>query len=364
MDLPVIAVSGTPAECGGAYGRAAAELIVGNVEAYRERFAVQVGLDTSAVRLAGARFRETTHEYAPRIGAMLDAVADAAGVDASEIYALNARTELLYGSPLVDECTLVGVLEDAAGHTTLGQNWDWHPEQRPFTLLLATRDERGFTVATLAEAGMVAKAGLNSAGVGVCVSLLGCDRDGRPGGVPYHVLLRMALESDCLTTALRSVCPAPRSASINMLLGQAGQGPGGGEVLDIELVPGDLGVKHPAGGLVTHANHLETGLPVRDRLKDLGGSSWFRSARAERLLRRAATAGPLGRKELGEVFADHLSYPHAICRHVDESDGVEERSETIYSILLDLDDRRLAIAPGPPCGGEYTEFTLGELVFT
>ena len=52
MDLPVIAVSGTPAECGGAYGRAAAELIVGNVEAYRERFAVQVGLDTSAVRLA------------------------------------------------------------------------------------------------------------------------------------------------------------------------------------------------------------------------------------------------------------------------------------------------------------------------
>ena len=24
----------------------------------------------------------------------------------------------------------------------LAQNWDWHPEQRPYTLLLITRDEQ------------------------------------------------------------------------------------------------------------------------------------------------------------------------------------------------------------------------------
>ena len=61
---------------------------------------------------------------------------------------------------------------------------------------------------------MVAKAGLNSAGVGLCLNVLTTDRDGGPGGVPYHVVLRAVLEADCLALALRAVCgcrAAPRS---------------------------------------------------------------------------------------------------------------------------------------------------------
>jgi isopenicillin-N N-acyltransferase-like protein len=359
LPLPVVAVTGPPADLGVAYGRAAAELIEGNLAAYRRRFAARAGLDGEAVRRAGAGFRDRTHEALPRIAAMLDGVARGAGVSVDEIYALNARTELLYGSAST-ECTAVGVI-DCEGHTVLAQNWDWHPEQRPYTLLLATRDERGHAVATLAEAGMLAKAGLNSAGVGVCVNLLGCDRDGRPGGLPYHVILRAALEADDLGLVLRSVCTAPRGASINLLLGQAGpaDGDGGGEIVDVELVPGDVGVLHPVGGLLAHANHLESSLSVRDRLVDLGGSSWFRSARALRLLGRA---DPVRRKDVVALLADHGGYPHAICRHVDDRDPEDERSESVYSIILDLDERRLSIAAGPPCGSGYADVLLDRLV--
>jgi isopenicillin-N N-acyltransferase-like protein len=372
LALPVVAVAGSPGEGGAGYGRAAADLVAGNVEAYRRRFA-RAGLDPVAVRRAGASFRRGTHRLQPRIAAMLDGLAEGAGVGVEEIYALNARTELLYGAalrygaaPPPGECTAVGVLDShtEARHTVLAQNWDWHPAQRPYTLLLATRDERGHAVATLAEAGMLAKAGLNSAGLGVCVNMLGCDRDGRPGGLPYHVLLRAALEADSLGAALMAVCTAPRSASINLLLGQAGPPPGGGEVIDLELVPGDFGVRHPVDGILAHANHLETALPVRDRLKDDAGSTWFRSARADRLLRRA-TAEPGGRvagKDLIALLADHGGYPYSICRHVDERDAEDDRSESIFSVVLDLDERRLSIAPGPPCTGQYAEVTLDELV--
>ena len=375
LPLPVVVVSGSPAECGAAYGRAARDLIAGNLDVYRRRFATRVGLDPVAVRRAGAGFRGGTHRLQPRIAAMLDGLAEGAGIPVEEIYALNARTELLYGaSPVPTECTAVGVLDShtADGHTVLAQNWDWHPAQRPYTLLLASRDERGHAIATLAEAGMLAKTGLNSAGLGVCVNMLGCDRDGRPGGLPYHVLLRAALEADSLGAALKAVCNAPRSASINLLLGQAGPQPvggaagppfGGGELIDLELVPGDLGVRHPVDGILAHANHLETPLPVHDRLKDDAGSTWFRSARADRLLRRvcAEPGGRVGEQDLIALLADHGGYPSAICRHVDERDPDDERSESIYSILLDLDDRRLAIAPGPPCGGRYARVSLDEL---
>jgi isopenicillin-N N-acyltransferase-like protein len=385
LPLPLISVTGSPAEWGAAYGDAARDAIRANVDLYRRRFAAEAGLDRPEVRAAGAAFRSATTALAPRLAAALDGVAAGAGVPVEDVYALNGRSELLYGAgrgPAHGRagtapppgggtaapdgpdggCTAVGVLgtHTASGRLLLGQNWDWHPDQRDATILLHTRDERGHAVLTLAEAGMLAKTGLNAAGVGVCINLLGCDRDGLPGdggasGVPYHVLVRAALEAANLSRALQSVLRLPRNSSINMLLGQAGPAgePAGGELIDLEVVPRDAGWLHPDGGVLTHANHLEAALPVHDTIKDWGGSSLFRSARARRLLAEAAQAGKVTEDDLAAVFRDHASHPLAICRHVDEADAPADRSETVYSILLDLDARRFGIAAGPPCRHEY-----------
>jgi isopenicillin-N N-acyltransferase like protein len=368
LPVPLVSVSGPPADCGAAYGAAAAEQIARNIEAYARRFAVQAGLSTPAVHAAGAEHRRAALVHHPRIAQMLDAVAEGAGVPVNAIYALNARTELIYGAlgeaagppdALDGGCTSIGVLgtHTASGHLLIGQNWDWHPEQRDTMLLLRTTDERGHAVLTLTEAGMLAKAGLNSTGVGVCVNLLGCDRDGvGPAGVPYHVMLRAVLESDCLATALRATVRPPRTSSINMLIGQAGDA--GGEVIDVEIAPGESGWLHPAGGVLTHANHFEAGVPVYDTFKDWGGSSMFRSARARRLLAEPAAAGKVTEDDVIEVFRDHGSYPSSICRHDDGRDPYYERSESAYSILIDLNDRRMAVAPGPPCQSTYTWLEL------
>jgi isopenicillin-N N-acyltransferase-like protein len=366
LPVPVVSVRGTPGECGAAYGAAAAGLIATNVDLYLRRFRDEAGLTIDAVRTAGDGFRRATATHHPRVAQMLDGVAEGAGVGVGEIYALNARTELIYGAGPEGAdggCTAVGVLgtHTASGHLLLGQNWDWHPDQREAMVLLVTHDERGLAVLALAEAGMLAKAGLNSAGVGVCVNMLGCDRDGLPSGgdapgVPYHVLLRAVLESDSLSWALRAACRSPRNASINLLLGQADDT--GGELIDLELAPGEAGWLHPMDGLVTHANHFETTLPVHDSAKDLGGSSLFRSARARRLLGPAAAAGKVVEDDVAEVFRDHASFPLSICRHVDERDAPRDRSETVYSVLLDLHERRFGLAAGPPCAHEYTWLDL------
>ncbi|MFI6763539.1 C45 family autoproteolytic acyltransferase/hydrolase [Micromonospora sp. NPDC050417] len=384
LPVPVIRVEGTPERCGFDYGIAARQPIATNLDLYLRRFRVEAGLDLAAVRAAGEAFRRTTATHHPRVAQMLDGVAEGAGVGVGEIYALNARTELLFGATPTGAlatptgghgsaatvpdgrdggCTAAGVLgtHTASGNLLLGQNWDWHPDQREAMVLLATRDERGLTVLALAEAGMLAKTGLNSAGVGVCVNMLGCDRDGLPAdgtppGVPYHVLLRAALEADSLAGALKAACRGSRNSSINLLLGQAGEA--GGELIDLELVPGDAGWLHPVDGVLTHANHLESRLPVHDTMKDYGGSSMFRSARARRLLDPAAQARKVTESDLADLFGDHASFPHAICRHVDERDALADRSETVFSVLLDLDDLRFGIASGPPCGHEYDWLVL------
>jgi isopenicillin-N N-acyltransferase-like protein len=368
----IVDVSGTPTEMGRAYGDQAAGMIRANIDEYLVRFERSVGLDRAAVVTEGRAYIGTTQARFPRLAQMLAGVAAGAGVEPALIYAINARSELLYGTPAggspggatprqdsatgeFGECTVIGVLDGRCsnGHTMLAQNWDWHPEQRPYTLLLITRDEHGHEVATLTEAGMLAKSGLNNKGIGVCVNLLGSDRDGRPGGVPYHVLLRSVLEADSLSWALRNALRTPRSASINLLVGQAHAG--GGEIIDLELVPGDAAWLHPAEGLLVHANHFETALPVYDTIKDWGGSSPFRSARVRRLL---AAHSQIGEKELLSALTDHHSEPLAVCRHLDERDADLDRSETIWTTVMDLDERSLRLIAGPPCtGGAGTLFT-------
>ncbi|HZN20096.1 MAG TPA: C45 family peptidase [Micromonosporaceae bacterium] len=391
LPVPVVSVTGTPAQCGAAYGAQTAGLVAQIIEAYHRRFADQAGLTRTAVRAAGAIYQEVTREHHPRVAQMLEGLADGAGVPAEEIYATNARTELIYGSPAQlhtgsaaraaglargdggpgvpsggpcpdgpdGGCTSLGVLgtHTASGHLLLAQNWDWHPDQRDTMLLLRTTDERGHTVLALTEAGMLAKTGLSSAGVGICVNMLGCDRDGLPPGarpgVPYHVLVRAALEAEHLPNALRRTVRPPRNSSINLLLGQAGSGPEGGEMVNLELVPGDVGWLHPVDGIITHANHFDTPLRVYDTIKDWGGSSLFRAARARRLLTPAALAGKVSEDDLAGVLRDHAGFPLAICRHAEERDAWYDRAETVYSVLLDLDERRMAVAAGPPCTGDY-----------
>ncbi|WP_412541322.1 C45 family peptidase [Longispora sp. K20-0274] len=357
MTLPLIVAEGTPYEIGVSYGRQAAELIAGNFADYLVKFRVSGGHTPADVTRLGEEFRPTTQRYAPRIAAMLDGVAEGSGLPVGDIYALNARTELMV--PRISECTGVAVLPEhtASGHTLLGQNWDWHPSQSPFTLVLATRDERGHEVLALAEAGMLAKAGLNSAGVGVGVNLLTCDRDGGPGGVPYHVLIRAVLDAPEGISVALGVCSLPRSASINLLIGVAG-----GVAVDLELAPGLTGRVLPTDGILTHSNHFVSGIGVRDRFYDLGGgSSLFRDFRLRQVLEAAAAERRVEEKDVIAALQDHLGYPYAICRHIGPEDPEELWSVTVSSVVMDLDDRRMLVTNGTPCGNAYQSIELRDV---
>ncbi len=356
MTFPLLVAQGDPAEIGAAYGEQARGQIEGNLEDYREKFRT-VGIDSTQARRLGEAFRVTTHDYTPRIAATLDAVAESAGVAVGDIYALNARTELMLpAGPQVTECTGVAVLPEAtaSGHTLLAQNWDWYPSQQPYSLVLATRDERGHEIVCLTEAGMLAKTGLNSAGVGVCVNLLHCDRDGAAGGVPYHVLIRAALDQPHGISPALKVTALPRSASINLLVGTAG-----GVAVDLEIAPGATGRVLPNDGLLVHANHFVSDIDVVDAIYDVGGSSLFRDYRLRQLLAARAADQALTAEDVAYALRDHLGYPYALCRHVNPDDPPELQSLSCSAVVMDLDEQVLLVSDGPPCESPFREISLG-----
>jgi hypothetical protein len=55
-----------------------------------------------------------------------------------------------------------------------------------------------------------------------------------------------------------------------------------------------------------------------------------------------------------EILKDHGSSPQAICLHPDPAEG-DEASAVMFSMVTDVRERRLWVAPGNPCETAFVE---------
>jgi len=78
--------------------------------------------------------------------------------------------------------------------------------------------------------------------------------------------------------------------------------------------------------------------------------------RARRLLQ--SQLGHVTVESLQALLRDHVNFPDSICSHEDPDDPPHERECTLVSLIMDLTDRVLWAAPGPPCESEYTAHSL------
>ena len=190
-------------------------------------------------------------------------IAEASGNQLEEIVAINSRTEIMFKETHHHgECTALAATPEATayGHTLLGQNWDWMPKLDGHMLLLTIKQkgqEEKPTVLTGTEAGTVAKIGMNSAGLGVCVNLL--VSDSTRVGLPFHILCRGILSSFSMGEALGKIFNHQIGASANYLIGHMD-----GEAIDIETNPSGVEYLYSQDGTLSHANHFESRLPVPD----------------------------------------------------------------------------------------------------
>lgn len=356
----LVLARGNPQDRGRTIGEATSELITAALDVYETRFAVETGLSKHEQRELANGFSTAISVYSPDIYDTLRGMAEGAGVSLERIVLLNARTEVLYSQGRLTEqdgaCTTGAVLPErsSTGHTYVLQNWDWRDNLSEQTFLLGTEDNDGFRTLTLTEAGMLAKSGVNSAGVGLAVNLLASDRPGLTGGVPFHIIARKVLESRAPSYALRAAIDTRRSSAGNLVLGFSG-----GEAVDIELVPDDFTVEYPKRGILTHANHFRNRRDWADTFGPRSALSYIRDERLFRLL--DGTGETITEPRIVDALRDHFSYPDGICRHVDDFVDPAERVATLHSLLIDLDDRCLWIAPQNACANPYYRFSIDDL---
>ena len=77
--------------------------------------------------------------------------------------------------------------------------------------------------------------------------------------------------------------------------------------------------------------------------------------RLQRLVEQIEPKGRLSLDDFRSALADHANHPSGICCHPDQRWDPLEQGETVASVLMDLDTRRMWVADGRPCTTPYQE---------
>ena len=246
-EFPHIRVEGDARGRGRQYGEQARERIRLSREAYAEVFAHYAGWDWAKVTDEARRYKPAIAAYDERYLEEMRGIAEGAAMPAEDVLALNVRTEVMFaakarqaaGVATPHECSSFAVLPEASadGHTLVGQNWDWLLHCFETVVVLEAVQDEGPDFVTVVEAGLLAKAGMNSSGIGLATNALVTDHDVGKPAIPYHVTLRAILDSETISDSLVALQRAPRSASANYLVVHED-----GIAIDIEGAPGVAGV--------------------------------------------------------------------------------------------------------------------------
>lgn len=362
-EFPFIDVGGSPQEIGLQYGTQATAQIQRSIRIYQQAFE-NAGVPWHEAKEIARRFIADIRAYSAEFLVEIEAIARGAGVEPEDIIAINARTEILYGKhPATanqadgepDGCTGAIAMPEATadGHVLHGQNWDWRDECSESAVVLRMTPAKGPKMLMFVEAGILARCGLNSAGIGLTGNFLQSDHDYGRDGVPAPLVRRKILMAESLAEAIKVVFTAPRAFANNLMLSHSG-----GECIDLEATPREVFWMQADGGLLTHANHFCSPGALA-KVKDVGlitnADSLYRHRRVK--ARLESRAGRLGIEDFKQAFADRYGSPRAVCRSPVAGPG-GKTSSTVATIIMDTTNKRMWVAKRPYGPHSYKEYTL------
>jgi isopenicillin-N N-acyltransferase-like protein len=357
-----LAVHGAPAARGRQYGELAAARIRRAIDAYREVFEHRAGLAWPQAIAHARAFVPPIADFAPDSLAEMHGIAEGAGVPFEAILVLNCRSELMFaaarrrGETPPGECTSFAATPKATGdgHMVLGQNWDWVPFARELAVLLEVRRDDKPSFATIVEAGMLAKVGMNDAGVGLCTNTLVSERDANRAGVPYHVMLRALLDATSLDEAAAILGSVERALSANYLVADRA-----GRATNFETIAGGREAIHatpPQDGLIAHANHFCA--PAFQPIDAFVRNSPHSLTRLDDMWHGLREQAPLSVARLQQVLRSHRHEPNGVCSHPDPAADPLYARTTVASFVADLTSGECWFTDGPPCSADYQAYRL------
>jgi Acyl-coenzyme A:6-aminopenicillanic acid acyl-transferase len=298
------------------------------------------GVDEPEVRSRALRLVDAIDAWRPRYVEEIEGVAAGAGLETWQAAALNGRTEILAGTRLPGECSTIAFHPAVAGAAPFGaQTWDWHEELDPYWHVQQVRGTP-YAYAGLAEYGVPAKIGMNSAGLGLFLNILG-HRDDAATGVPVHIVAAAVLaEAGTVEEAVELVATTPVSASTALTLIDDDA------IVCAELSPVGVATLRPRDGLLVHTNHFLDPLGADGEKPGVyDPDSQQRHALVS--VRLARDGAPADARRLLDHLRSGPGEPPLCC--VPEPGAVfGERWRTLATVVLEPAHRRVRILAGSP----------------
>ncbi|GAA1686886.1 C45 family autoproteolytic acyltransferase/hydolase [Nonomuraea maheshkhaliensis] len=323
--------------------------IVANLTGYTELFAV-AGARPAQVRAWGERALDRSAAWAPSLAEEMAGIAAGAGLDPWQVAVVNARTEILAGIDAVGhgECSTSVVLPEQGPPRTV-QTWDWHDHLRDAPMLWELEPRPGHVVRTFTEAGVLAKIGVNTAGLGVHFNILRHVTDTAETGVPVHLIARRILDE---AATVEEAADIARSAPVSASSVITAVTDGG--AASIEISPAGVAVIPPGpDGVLQHCNHfLDADLAAGERHATERPGTYDRLRHLHDHV-EALSDADLNARALAMLA--HAPDDAPVCAHPDLTQPLNQRWETLATIGLDLAAGRLRVHQGGPC--QVTEAT-------
>jgi isopenicillin-N N-acyltransferase like protein len=340
VSLRIVHAEGDAAARGRAIGEALGDLIHRSLAFYRGYFD-DLGLRDLERTLAP--YWAAAERALPEHTAALAAMSDAAGVPRHELFAVNAceeLEELPVPAAASERCSTFTAR--APGVTLLAHNEQWPAGDAGNCAVIVEHPADGVAIASPTVACCLPAVGMNAHGAAQGIDSLTA-RDDRVG-IPRVLVSRHSLESKDTEDAVRRAGLAGRAGGYGHVLAFAG-----GETLTIETTAERLATLPGPG---PHANHY-----VAPELQAIGDEPAEGSvSRYQRLVERLAETPPTTPEEAMDVLRDHDSSPQAICKHA--APGAEQESAILFSMVCEVESRRMWVAPGNPCEYRYEEIEL------
>lgn len=343
--FPFFRFSGTHREIGRQYGEACRELIRKHFSLAFHRLTSQINVSHSQVMEKVSAYRPFVVNYAKYLHEEIAGLAEGAHLSLEEAYFLQLRAEIYRDLEVNDECTTFAVLPEASvdGVGLVGQNADLPDLYSEIGVVVELVPDGEPACLMLTPAGQVSYIGINNQGMGVFANFLNCD--GWRIGFPRYMYSRLSLMQNSVEAAVEAVRGLYRASSRNLVMLDRH-----GHAVDMETTPTRDALLYPERGLLAHSNHfIAAQLENEERQTDAYMvNTRTRLERMQTLLDKHH--GQLDVDTMIAILRDRESYPHALCRELEDSDT---DTITFASVIAQPGEGQLWIAKGPPHRYEY-----------
>ena len=251
-------------------------------------------------------------------------IAEGADLDPARVVVLNHYTDLKD----IDDEECSSVAASTPDGPVFGQTWDMHGSVEPYVCMIEMDGLYAFTIT-----GCLALAGMNDAGLGVCINNLK-SHDARVG-VVWPALVRRMLRERNVEAALHALMTAPMSSGHHYLFGDRERVYGvetSGERKEVVL---DRRWDHPFGYL--HTNHC-----LAEEVAAVSWvSEWSTSYERYAWLEKSVAARPIeSRRDLWDRLGSHDGYPRSVCTHLATEES-RHAMKTCGAVVMDPKRREL-----------------------